>query len=367
MKFLKKIKKIIEFIFQKHFFRLSNSPPLPYSINLDISWQCNLNCQICSARQRVSQTNKKILTIDQFKYILAQIPKLKYIHFMGLGEPLMNPFFYEFLKIAQAKSIQATLITNGILLTENNIKKLSNNLLKIYISIDSPIKEKFEKIRSGASFLKLIENIKRIRELRPEIELCILTVLMKENIEDLPGIIQLARNLNVSQVGFNHILSLDLENDKRFVDFKTEGAVTSLRKAKKLAKKYKIKIISRPLLPKARSCWQPWLAPLIMLDGYVYPCCFMDRSPKQIETEWYHGVPLEVPFYQYRMGNIFTTPFLEIWNGSDFKLLRSKIKKFEKGQKFISEEQLNFQRKNLNKSDKFSYCQVCLWRWNQAC
>jgi MoaA/NifB/PqqE/SkfB family radical SAM enzyme len=286
---------------------------------------------------------------------------------MGLGEPLMNPHFFELLDIAQSKNIKASLITNGTLLQENNIKKLNNNLVKIYISIDGASRKNFEEIRKGANFSNLIENIQKIRKLKPEIELCILTILMKETLKDLPELVKLSKKINVKYIGLNHILSLNQENDKRFVSSDTSEAKYYLQKAGDLAEKYKIKIISRPLHPTMRRCWQPWLAPLIMLNGDLYPCCFMDRSSKSIDTEWYSGVPIEVPFHQYKMGNIFTDSFGKIWNNEDFKLLRKKIRKFEKGSKVLSEKELNLKRQRANLKEKFSYCEICLWRWSVAC
>lgn len=334
---------------------------------MDISWGCNLNCIMCSARQRLDNTNRKNLSPERFKLILAQLPKLRYINFMGLGEPLMNPYFFELLDIAQSRNIKASLITNGTLLNENNIKKLNKNLVKIYVSIDGSFKQSFERIRKGANFLMVIENIRKIRKLKPKIKLCILTIIMKETLKELPEILKLAKEIDVGYVGLSHILSLSRDNDERFVNSNTNKAEYYLQKTQDLAKKYGIELISRPLQPKMRGCWQPWLDPLIMVDGNIYPCCFMDRSSRPIDTEWYSGVLINVPFCQYKMGNIFTGSFDKVWNGKDFKLLRRKIRESEKNPKVLSEKEFNLKRQNLNLEEQFSYCEVCLWRWSSAC
>ncbi len=222
-------------------------------------------------------------------------------------------------------------------------------------------------IRKGADFTKVIENIQKVRKLKPEVKLCILTILMEETLEDLSELVEIGKKIGAREIGLSHLISMDKSYDKKFVNSKTNKAGYYLKKAEELAKKYKIKIISRPLFPKMRKCWQPWSDPLIMVNGDIYPCCFMDRSPNPIDTEWYSGVPIQVPFYQYKMGNIFTDSFEKVWNGEDFKLLRKKIRKFEKGPKVLSEKELNLKRQNLNLEEKFSYCEVCLWRWTMAC
>ncbi len=365
MEVLRSIKQGVPFV-SSQFIRQFDRAPSPRYIDLDISWGCNLDCIMCSARQRVSKLSKENLSPERFEHILTQLPKLRYVSFMGLGEPLMNPHFFELLDIAQSKNIKASVITNGTLLDENNLKRLNDNLVKVYVSIDTPSPEKFERIRRGAKLSEVMENIKRLKKSKPKVNLCILVLLMKETIEDLPELVKLAKSIDVECIGVNHILSLDKHNDERLVTSDTSEAKYYLEKAEDLAKEYKIELTSRPLQPRMRQCRQPWFQPLIMLNGDIYPCCFMDRSPKPVCTEWYSGVPLEVPFHQYRMGNIFEDSFEKIWNGKDFRLLRKVIRDSENREKLTIEE-FNLRRQKINLEEKFSYCRVCLWRWSMAC
>ena len=108
------------------------------------------------------------------------------------------------------------------------------------------------------------------------------------------------------------------------------------------------------------------VAPLIMLNGDLLPCCFMDRSPYSICTEWYAGVHMDVPFHQYRMGNIFETNFKELWNNSDFRLLRKTIRDSET-KIGLTIDNFNRKRQTVNMETKYSYCRACLFRWNAAC
>ncbi len=340
--------------------------PSPRYINLDVSWECNLNCIMCSVRQRVSKLRKENLSLGRFEHILTQLPKLRHISIMGLGEPMMSPHFFELLDMAQSKNIKASVITNGTLLGENNLKRLNDNLVRVFISIDSPTPEKYEKIRRGAKLSEVVENVRRLRESKPKVGLCLLVVLMKETIEDLPELVKLAKNIGAECVGLSHIVSLDKRNDEQHVTSDTSEAKYYLEKAEAMAKEYKIGLIPRPLQPRMRPCLQPWFQPFIMVNGDVYPCTFMDRSPKPVDTEWYAGVPIKVPFHQYRMGNIFEESFDKIWNGKDFRLLRKVMRESEGGDKLTIEE-LNLRRQRVSLEETFSYCRVCLWRWSIAC
>ena len=338
----------------------------PYRINLDISWSCNLKCTMCSARLRVNRYNKRYLAPEQFVRILKQLPHLKHIFFMGLGEPLMNPDFPLLLKKAQSRRISSSLITNGMLLTDPLINGFPDNLKRVSFSIDSASSEKFGRIRIGANLAKVVDNIRRLKVLRPEIDIRILVVLMRENIENLPDIVRLGRDVGASAVDVNHIIAMDELTDNQRITLRVSQADHYLKQAEEEALKCGIEFFSRPLRPRMRSCLQPWLAPLIMLNGDLLPCCFMDRSPSPICTELYAGVQMDVPFHQYRMGNIFEKNFKALWNSSDLRLLRKTIRDSET-KTGLTIDNFNRKRQSVNMEGKYSYCRVCLFRWSAAC
>ena len=338
----------------------------PRTINLDISWACNLSCTMCSAQLRVSRQNRRFLAPDQFKRILEQLPRLNHIYFMGLGEPLMNPDLPEFLALARKKHITTALITNGMLLTEKMVHQFNDTLKRVSVSIDTPSPEKFKNIRKGARLTTIVENARRLHKIRPEIEIRILAVMMRETFNDLPELVKLAKQIGASAVDVSHVMALDAETDQSRITHQTPGSEDILNQAADLARESGIALLGRPLEPQMRPCLQPWLNPLIMLDGSLLPCCFMDRSASPVSTEWYGGRALDVPFQQYAMGNIFEDRFQEIWNNSEFKRIRKVIGHSEVSEK-LSIDQLNRRRQGLNSDERFAYCRVCLWRWNSAC
>jgi len=349
--------------------RLIQQSPLsvtPRTLNLDISWACNLSCTMCSAQLRVSKQNRRFLAPEQFKRILEQLPRLNHIYFMGLGEPLMNPHLPEFISLARKKHITTALITNGMLLTEKIINRLDDNLKRVSISIDTSLAEKFNAIRKGAQLSSVVENARRLKIQKPELEIRILAVMMRETFEDLPELVKLAKHIGASAVDVSHIMALDEETDNSRITLQTPQSEAILKQASELAHAYGITLLDRPLEPRMRPCLQPWLNPLIMLDGSLLPCCFMDRSPSPVNTEWYNGVPLDVAFHHYAMGNIFESSFQSIWNNSDFRRIRKVINHSEVSDQLTLTE-LNRRRESLSTDEKFAYCRVCLWRWNSAC
>jgi len=357
--FKKKIKQI-----SLNAIALSDRFLLPRIVDIDSVWYCNINCVMCSHKN--IQLGHKELTLAEFERILQALPKLKYVNFIGLGEPLANPHFFELVDFAASKKIKVILTTNATLLNEVNLSRFRDNITQVIISIDSPHKENFESLRQGANFDSLMYNLKLLKQIREKIDLRIQTVLMKQNLDDLAELVRLAHSLGIRNVAFLHVLSLDQANDQRLI-LPSQGAQSSLERAETLAKEYGVELLSRPLAPQMRTCREPWLLPFIALNGDIYPCCFIYRIPQPF-TEWYAGTSLEVPLAQYKMGNIFQDSFKDIWNGPDFRLLRRTIRQAEKMKtKSLSVEEFNALRKKVNLSEKFAYCRFCLWRWSVAC
>lgn len=119
-------------------------------INLEITWDCNLNCVMCPRlRAQNFRIKDKNMSLEEFKYIVKNIPHLKHINIVGAGEPLVNPYFYDMLDFANSKGITISFTTNGTLLNENNINKLPKNVKYIYFSVDSLEKEIYSGLRGG--------------------------------------------------------------------------------------------------------------------------------------------------------------------------------------------------------------------------
>ncbi|MDI6840945.1 MAG: SPASM domain-containing protein [bacterium] len=188
---------------------------------------------------------------------------------------------------------------------------------------------------------------------------------MKDNIEELVELINFAKDVDAHKVKLLHLIGFNQELSKihghNFISLKYK-----LEKAKVLARRYRIELEAPHFNPTRIHCFEPWFSVRISLLGDIYPCGFIDASPEETWEEWYKDVCIKVPQAQYRMGNIFVDPFDKIWNGCYYKLLRKTIQKCEENIELLPEE-LNIRRKEIDLSKRFSYCKVCLHKWDCAC
>lgn len=340
---------------------------MPKAINLDVTHRCNLNCIMCNRRLGI---DNKDLTLENFIRIINQIPTLDFIGFMGLGEVFLNKDFIPMLEECEKRKIDTMFTTNGVLLNENNIKQLPKNVKQIYISIDSLNPKIYEKIRVNSKLSLVISNLKKLRKLRPEINVTIQTLVTKYNLGELTKFVNFANSVGASLnfilpiISFKEVYDLHPHLYKEFPK--------EIKKAENLAKKLKVSLLSKPsqpeMNPKYVFCNEPWRCPYISLNGDVFPCCFMFRVPKPKGSiiEHYYGVDIKVPVDKYVMGNLFNEKFEHIWNNEKYKKLRRVVRSSIIKRK-IDPSQLNKIRESIEAEKDFNYCKICLYRWNCAC
>ena len=131
---------------------------------------CGLQCVACP--NRLNQRSKGVMTATNFKRIVDQIVHLKSerVALHGFGDVFLNPDFFENLVYLESKGFRKVdFSTNGLLLTEEEIKELCKFkcLNFISVSLNSSIKEQMEKINTGSSFEQVVHNTKMLLAAKP--------------------------------------------------------------------------------------------------------------------------------------------------------------------------------------------------------
>lgn len=135
------------------------------------------------------------------------------------GEPLTQKNLCEIVKEASGLDIKTDLVTNGILLTEEMIRKLDEaGLKRVRISIDELGDS--SKLRAGANPNMLWKVAKRVMDTSENIEVCIHTVCSPANVNELFEVYQKvlevgAARWRVFDIGFQG----GITNEKEKFDF----------------------------------------------------------------------------------------------------------------------------------------------------
>jgi MoaA/NifB/PqqE/SkfB family radical SAM enzyme len=158
----------------------------PFSVNIEPSSLCNIKCRYCihsTSQEHIKEINptRRNMDIRIFQNIIRQLEKfpsrLKTLVVNGVGEPMCNPYFVNFLNIAKSANIAERIefFTNGTLLTpEISTKLITSGVDRIKISLQGVNMEQYKKVCGCAiDFDKLYENIKYLSSVKDKVELVI--------------------------------------------------------------------------------------------------------------------------------------------------------------------------------------------------
>jgi MoaA/NifB/PqqE/SkfB family radical SAM enzyme len=291
----------------------------PPAIILEVTNRCNLKCNTCilGTDKAYNGYQKKDISFDEFKHILKQIPPLVHVWLQGVGEPLLNQELPRMVEYAYSKGITCSFNTNGLLLNEKIIRELTKvKLAELYISINTTDEALFKKTKSGASLLKIIDNVSNLVNIRNKLGekhpvIGIRVILMQDTIGTAEILIKKAANLGVEKIGFQDYLTGfgNIDQDNQKIDDDTFKQI--MDKLFLAGEKYNITVINDKTGTEKGSCTQPWFSPFITAEGYVAPCCdvFEPRS--------------------LNYGNIFEQDFREIWLHHEFVKLRGNFRKIK--------------------------------------
>ena len=111
-------------------------------VHLSLSSECNLRCKYCYAAERRESTHPR-LTLDEYKQVIDDLCTLSdnlSITITG-GEPLLNPLWQPVAAHGKQRGCSMMLLTNGLLITEENAPFIKDTFDLVTLSIDGPTRE----------------------------------------------------------------------------------------------------------------------------------------------------------------------------------------------------------------------------------
>lgn len=199
---------------------------IPQTLLLGLDFTCNLSCTSCREHIQVATGNQlKVREGFADKIIrTGWLEKTKKLELSGTGEALASKIDRKILfsnTLCKRESI--SLLTNGILLNNDNLQKLKQHFKKvrINISIDAATEETYKKIRRGGNWSILIDNLENLSIMRRnnEIEYVeIRMVIQKTNYKEIPAFIQMGKKYHVDHVVFTKLLNWDMYSKEEYLE-----------------------------------------------------------------------------------------------------------------------------------------------------
>ncbi|WP_052600359.1 radical SAM protein [Aureispira sp. CCB-QB1] len=184
-------------------------------IIVELSYNCNLSCSMCGFGKHVNPFHKsKFLTFEIYKKVLKEVGGIsKTIRLNGRGESTIHPDFKEILDYTRRSfpDLNINLFSNMSFGNDKILSSMTSSNIQLFISMDSPYKDKLTKIRKGVKYEHVINNINSLQSLakRP----FIIFTIQEENLFEIYDIAKFAFENNC------HILFNTIRRDKGIEEF----------------------------------------------------------------------------------------------------------------------------------------------------
>lgn len=180
---------------------ISNSSyEIPSMVGIELSSGCNLRCTMCFVQ--VLQRQKMLMPLETVCRIIDNASDIGVTEICLGGEPLLHNDLIKIIFYAKKRNITHLYFnTNAVLLSEQMaLDILHSPLDTIQFSFDGATKETYEKIRRGASFGQVVQNIQRFVQLKRNLNKTkprtgIQSLYMRDTKDEIPEVFQMWKDL----------------------------------------------------------------------------------------------------------------------------------------------------------------------------
>lgn len=298
---------------------LAEKPKL-YNLFWETTLRCNAKCKHCGSRAGENCNFKDELTTIEIKKALQSIANKVNANEILLnitgGEPLLRKDLFEVMEFAHELGYHWGMTTNAILINDDNIEKMKKTgMTTISISLDG-LENSHDEFRGvKGSYIKIIENIEKLKKANFIIQLQITTVISKNNINELERMY-----VKISELGIDtwRIVNMDpigRAEDNGNLALEDKDYVKLFEFIKEKRKKAKFNItygcshfLSMKYENEVRNnsffCVAGFTTASILYNGDIYVCPNVERRKELIQ------------------GNIRNDDFIQVWE-NEFKWFRN--------------------------------------------
>lgn len=320
------IKNALNYLAQEISYYLNKPFCLPLIVHFLPTLRCNLKCKYCSIWKEGDI--KKELDLKQWKKFLKELRDWAGKAHIGIpgGEPLLRKDIIDLLDYMCRLKLKPSLTTNGILLNDEIINKLSQlNIFNINISLESTNKNIHDFFRGEGSFEKTFNNILKLKEAlkknNSKTLLIIETTLNSKNLSSIKDLLEFCEKNDFKIVFCNIVENLQIDyrgNFKSESEYKPEDKRKIDEVFSFLIKNRKKTIInSTAVLKLTRDYYK---------NKKINFKCFANVNSLFIT----HDGSVKLCQYLPPVGNIKEKGIKEIWRSKEANNQRKIIKKCKK-------------------------------------
>ncbi|NLB35506.1 MAG: radical SAM protein, partial [Elusimicrobia bacterium] len=173
---------------------------LPRNLGVCLTNRCNLKCLMCEVRKEDWDISpERVGEVKEF------FPYIEQVLWQG-GEVFLSEHFLPlFSEASSYEHLSQVVLTSGMLIDRDWAKLFATSKTEVTFSLESVHRELYEKIRVGASFNKLKENLSLLNESRSRtpdsaLKINLQMLVMEDNIRELDYLIAFAKDYGARKI-----------------------------------------------------------------------------------------------------------------------------------------------------------------------
>ncbi len=324
-------------------------------IYVELTNQCNLSCSTCMRNVwDVRYGNMSDRTFERILTGLEGCAEKPEIFLGGYGEPFSHPRLLHLVQLAKERGHRVSLITNGILLTEEVARRLIDlKLDMLWVSMDGASAECYADVRLGDMLPVVLKNLTYLRSMKYRRfglslwsgypKLGIAFVAMRRNIKDLGEVIRLGSRLGAMEFSVSNVLAHDSDLLEENLYMRSLDMVAG----QEIRPTVHLPLMDiRPETLKALGEVMIDLKQLELTGSFLNrntdQCPFVERG--SLAVRWDGKVSPCLPLLythlhylgnrertarEYFVGDVCENDLLTIWNQEHYRALRKRLQDFD--------------------------------------
>jgi MoaA/NifB/PqqE/SkfB family radical SAM enzyme len=308
--------------------------PSPVEAYFEVANRCNSLCATCPLTFS-PQEDARQLSFDEFKTLVAQLPDLRRAVMQGIGEPLLNRDLARMIRYLKERGVYVVFNTNAALLTRRRqVELIESNLDELRVSLDGSTPETYLKVRGIPVFDRVVANVSEMVQTKHELgatapRLSFWVTGMRENLHELPGVIDLAARVGVDEVYLQRMVfgfaddGLANADQSIYAGYRDEAeAIIADAEQRALAQGVSFRgadalspresILERPPVAEPwRACSRPLRLAYITAQGNALPCCIAPFT--------------DAPYESITLGNYLQEGVQAVWTGAAYRQFRERL------------------------------------------
>jgi MoaA/NifB/PqqE/SkfB family radical SAM enzyme len=292
----------------------------PRIVFIELTRNCNLRCFMCKPQNLYpSKYNTDYdMGFDNYKKIADELfPYAEIVDLHGLGESTIIKNFEKYYDYCLSFDCKTRIVTNLVGIPEHILCKIIRNNSMLALSIDSPNKEGYEKIRCGAKYELMVHKLNLVNEYREQYNvhnhITVHMLLYFDNLHEISAMVEFAKRFGIQRV---LIWGMEIsKSNSSNVIYHLEKAHKHIEegfeRANELGVELRIsesltRIVDSKKVLKFSRCIAPWMYTAVNYNGEISFCdCRTEPSPTSLKGN-----------------NAFRQSFSDIWNNTAYLNMR---------------------------------------------